>query len=352
MLTNKYLEGIPDDSRAGKAHGLLQPEQVNERRMTQVRQLNELAKARQKAGQAAAMRLEYGPFEERPEQVLAAIARAEQRMQKNAPVQQAGGFNTQNSQIVQVAGIEEPAGSNPFSPSAANPFDGSQDRKLTEKEQASVLLQQARQSLNAGNYDDARTLALQAQDYDVAYKLFEERPQHILAEIERKTGTKIFAGKSEPAQQIAQSPAASSDKEQAARLLKQARAELQTGRLDSARALAQQASQLDVAYRLFDDRPELVLDEIKRAQSGAGSLAASGNSGSTQMTAAEGATKEQATELLRQARLDIKKRDFAGARQKVQQVQGMKVSYDLFDDRPELVLAAIDRISDEAATIS
>ncbi|MEZ4702351.1 MAG: aldo/keto reductase [Rhodothermales bacterium] len=46
MLTNKYLEGIPDDSRAGKAHGLLQPEQVNERRMTQVRQLNELAKAR------------------------------------------------------------------------------------------------------------------------------------------------------------------------------------------------------------------------------------------------------------------------------------------------------------------
>ncbi|HBL45798.1 MAG TPA: hypothetical protein DDZ90_20665, partial [Planctomycetaceae bacterium] len=314
--------------------------------------LNELDKARQKAGQAAEMRLEYGPFEERPEQVLAAIARAEQRLQKNAPVQQAGGFTRQDSQVMQVAGIEEPAGSNPFSTPAANPFDGSQDRKLTEKEQASVLLKQARQSLNSGNYDDARTLALQAKDYDVAYQLFEERPQHILAEIERKTGAKIFAGKPEPTQQIAQSSAGSSEKEQAARLLEQARAALQAGKLDSAKALAQQASQVDVAYRLFDDRPELVLDEIKRARAGAGTLASTGNATGAGMSGAETASKEQATELLRQARLDIKKQDFEGARQKVQQVQGMKVSYDLFDDRPELVLAAIDRISDEAATLS
>jgi len=103
---------------------------------------------------------------------------------------------------------------------------------------------------------------------------------------------------------------------------------------------------VDVAYRLFDDRPELVLDEIKRARAGAGTLASTGNAADAGMTDAETASKEQATELLRQARLDIKKQDFAGARQKVQQVQGMKVSYDLFDDRPELVLAAIDRISE------
>ncbi|MCA9016029.1 MAG: tetratricopeptide repeat protein, partial [Planctomycetaceae bacterium] len=315
--------------------------------------LNELAKARQKAGQAAAMRLEYGPFDERPEQVLAAIARAEQRNQKSSPIQQAGGFSDNRSQVVQVANVEESAESNPFSNPAANPFDGSQTHKLTEKEQASALLKQARQALNAGNFDDARTLAIQAQDYDVAYKLFEERPQHILAEIERKTGARIFAGQSTPSMPVAQSDARSSDKEQSEKLLKQARAELQSGRYDSARELALQASQLDVAYRLFDDRPELILDEIKRAQSG-NSLAATGSSPTQAAPVAvpQGASKEQATELLRLARLDIKKRDFDSARQKVNQVQQMQVSYDLFDDRPELVLAAIDRISDEAAIIS
>ncbi|MEQ9068658.1 MAG: hypothetical protein RLO18_18120, partial [Gimesia chilikensis] len=234
--------------------------------------LNEFAKARRKAGQAAALKLEYGPFDPRPEQVLADIARAEQRLQKSSPIQQAGGFTETGSGVMQVAAVEEAAESNPFGNPGANPFDGTQTRKLSEKEQAVVLLKQARSALNSGNYDDARTLALQAQDYDVAYKLFEERPQHILAEIERKTGAKIFAGQSKPSMQVAQSDSGSSSKDQATRLLKQARAELNSGNLNSARELAQQASQLDVAYRLFDERPELILDEIKRAQS-AGQLA-------------------------------------------------------------------------------
>ncbi|MCH9791130.1 MAG: hypothetical protein K0U82_09935, partial [Planctomycetes bacterium] len=311
--------------------------------------LNELAKARQKASQAAAMRLEYGPFDEKPEQVLATIARAEQRSQKGSQVQQAGGFSNTDSRIVQVGNVKKSANDNPFENSASNPFDGSQTKRLTEKEQATVLLKQARQALNAGNYDDARTIAIQAQDYDVAYKLFEERPQHILAEIERKTGAKIFAGQTKKSNQIAQT--GSANKERAKKLLLQARAEMQSGRNDSARELALQAMQLeDVAYRLFDDRPELILDEIKRAQSG-GSLAGSAKPAAPVATL-PGTSKAQATELLRRARLDIKKRDFDSARRKVSQVQQMQVSYDLFDDRPELVLSAIDRISNEAATIS
>ncbi|MDF1745530.1 MAG: hypothetical protein P1V19_17660, partial [Gimesia sp.] len=71
--------------------------------------LNELAKARQKASQAAAMRLEYGPFDEKPEQVLATIARAEQRSQKGSQVQQAGGFSNTDSRIVQVGNVKKSA---------------------------------------------------------------------------------------------------------------------------------------------------------------------------------------------------------------------------------------------------
>jgi L-glyceraldehyde 3-phosphate reductase len=51
LLTNKYLKGIPEDSRAAKSHGFLQVEQVSEENINKVRQLNDLA---QKRGQTLA----------------------------------------------------------------------------------------------------------------------------------------------------------------------------------------------------------------------------------------------------------------------------------------------------------
>jgi len=46
LLTDRYLKGIPEDSRAGKPHGFLRPEQVTEDKIAKVRRLNELAQAR------------------------------------------------------------------------------------------------------------------------------------------------------------------------------------------------------------------------------------------------------------------------------------------------------------------
>jgi L-glyceraldehyde 3-phosphate reductase len=46
LLTNRYLDGIPGDSRANKPHGFLKKSDVSERRLTQVRALNELAQSR------------------------------------------------------------------------------------------------------------------------------------------------------------------------------------------------------------------------------------------------------------------------------------------------------------------
>ena len=46
MLSNRYLQGIPADSRAGKAHGFLKSEHITEVRLAQIRALNELAQAR------------------------------------------------------------------------------------------------------------------------------------------------------------------------------------------------------------------------------------------------------------------------------------------------------------------
>ena len=46
LLTDRYLKGIPADSRAAKPHGFLQPQQVTDERIARVRQLNAIAGAR------------------------------------------------------------------------------------------------------------------------------------------------------------------------------------------------------------------------------------------------------------------------------------------------------------------
>jgi L-glyceraldehyde 3-phosphate reductase len=46
MLTNRYLQGIPGDSRASKSHGFLKPKDIDDRRLGQVRALNDIAHKR------------------------------------------------------------------------------------------------------------------------------------------------------------------------------------------------------------------------------------------------------------------------------------------------------------------
>jgi len=54
LLTDKYLKGIPSDSRAAKAHGFLQKEQITPEVLTQLTKLNAIAESRgQKLAQMA-----------------------------------------------------------------------------------------------------------------------------------------------------------------------------------------------------------------------------------------------------------------------------------------------------------
>jgi L-glyceraldehyde 3-phosphate reductase len=46
LLTDKYLKGIPEGSRASKAHGFLKAKQITPDKLAQVKKLNALAKAR------------------------------------------------------------------------------------------------------------------------------------------------------------------------------------------------------------------------------------------------------------------------------------------------------------------
>ncbi len=46
LLTDRYLDGIPADSRAAKAHGFLRPDDITPEKLDQIRQLDGIARQR------------------------------------------------------------------------------------------------------------------------------------------------------------------------------------------------------------------------------------------------------------------------------------------------------------------
>lgn len=76
LLTARYLDGIPDDSRAAKPHGFLKPEQISPEKLDKVRRLNQIAQAR---GQTLAqMALTWVLRDERVTSVLIGASKVEQ----------------------------------------------------------------------------------------------------------------------------------------------------------------------------------------------------------------------------------------------------------------------------------
>lgn len=76
LLTNKYLNNIPEDSRAAKSTGHLQESQVTEGTLTQVRALNELALKRNQT--LAQMALSWLLKDKRVTSVLVGASKPEQ----------------------------------------------------------------------------------------------------------------------------------------------------------------------------------------------------------------------------------------------------------------------------------
>src|ERR1700722_5767449 len=76
LLTDKYLKGIPPDSRAAKPSGFLQESQVTAERVEKAKRLNELAIAREQT--LAQMALAWLLKDERITSVLIGVSRPEQ----------------------------------------------------------------------------------------------------------------------------------------------------------------------------------------------------------------------------------------------------------------------------------
>ncbi|MHC2991375.1 L-glyceraldehyde 3-phosphate reductase [Pontibacter sp. HJ8] len=76
LLTNKYLQGIPVGSRAAKAHGHLQKEEVTDKRIHQIQRLHQLAQNREQS--LAQMALAWLLKDERVTSVLIGASSTEQ----------------------------------------------------------------------------------------------------------------------------------------------------------------------------------------------------------------------------------------------------------------------------------
>ena len=76
LLTDKYLTGVPSDSRAAKAHGALQQDQITDKKRIQLNKLNDIAKKREQ--KLAQMALSWILKDERVTSVLVGASRPEQ----------------------------------------------------------------------------------------------------------------------------------------------------------------------------------------------------------------------------------------------------------------------------------
>lgn len=76
LLTNKYLKGIPADSRAAKSHGALQQEQITKEKLVQLNKLNAMAQKREQS--LAQFALSWTLRDERITSVIVGASKPEQ----------------------------------------------------------------------------------------------------------------------------------------------------------------------------------------------------------------------------------------------------------------------------------
>lgn len=274
-----------------------------------------------------------------------------------------------------------------------------------KKQYADSLLSAAKEDLQANRLESAYEKALLASQVDTVWNLFDETPEQVLSTIRRlqqqspqPAETLVQSGNagqsqtpdnpfSDPAA-FASEPTASkqpanrvmeivdraaeassdapttniSDEQLAKRLVAESRQLMRDGRFDDARAAAIKAKNLKTSFDLFSDQPDMVLRDIDRL-SGTVTLTESNQPGQsgpaalpeinpfqapagpkTAGLAAQNEKREKAQKLLSSARSLMRQSDFAGAKELVNQANELNAAYSLFDERPDVVMADIERL--------
>ena len=282
--------------------------------------------ARAKVVQAQGLNAAYTAFDIRPEHVLVELARS-QPARPDGP-SQVFTANVNEAPATNRGSVQQISGG------TAIPASGDSSKELAKK-----LLHEARQALVKGHINEAQSLALQAKQLEVSWGLFDETPDNFLAELERASGREIFAASPNRTAPVSTSVADAQSRESALKLLSEARSLMQAGQFDAAQAKTVEAKQLNVSYQIFDDRPELIAQEIglQRSQNSRQATPQVPASPSQQVL------KQQALTQLQAARQAILKGDVNSAQQHIAQAESVEVTFGLFEDRPEVVREDLNR---------
>lgn len=232
-----------------------------------------LEEARDKVAEAAVLPCKWTLIEETPNQLLTQIERrtGSTRVGKDVktPVRKPA------SDIELAAGEESDEGSNVRPAAGTKPAGGA---NTTKKAQSAKLVAEARKLAANGDYAAAKQLLQEAQALNVAYTLFDERPELVLADITRMEGdsapvaaTKPRATKGaemdEPLPRSNGRSKTDARKKQATALIAEARRDIQEGRLDEAREKADVAESMNVPYELFEDTPAAINSQVAALES-------------------------------------------------------------------------------------
>ena len=325
----------------------------------------DLAGARQLAERAQSLPVEWGPKDRSPERFLTQLdASASFRRQETAiaakPIAKS---NTSTAAVVKPAAttaVSNPAASGATSfddavakapksepertpiqqvnneesiaetpvPATKRPAGPSSSEKMAT---AKSLMQQARRDIAKGDIAGARDKAEQAAEIDVAYSVFDERPKQILAEIDRRANN---VGEGAPrTQNLAQTQKTAAPTKPAATKPSSTESELDDDEpLPAKKPVAVTTKKL-TASPFAEESP---FDE---------DVPAAEETAETAELPSVNNDKQMAQHLLKLAQIAATKGDLEQARSLALEAKELDVTYNLFDLRPEQVLAQVDRAS-------
>ena len=235
-LARNYSSASPDAANAVQGPGTTGDRAQADNLLRGARRalaVGDLRRASELAAQAKRQQVRYAPTDDSPEKLEAAIAKCQE-----------------------LNGTDK-------------------NTEMYRRAYSRLLMEQAEALLRWGEHDQAEQLANQAARQQVVYGPFEAKPDDLLKRIAtiRQGGNSPAAATQAPADRYAgpagaeaSSPAS---KQRAVDLVRQARQAMAAGQFDQAEFLVRQAEELrvpDSAYAPGDDRPGLVLLDIRQAK--------------------------------------------------------------------------------------
>ncbi len=193
-----------------------------------------------------------------------------------------------------------------------------------DKQTGRWLLQQAREMIAQGRYDEAAQKVAEVKQMNIHWTLFDDTPARVDATIAKLRPKQVAA-----AAAMANAPQTKGDRTQAKVRLQQARAALASGQIDTAEGLANEVAAWNLRYGMLEDNPEKVLaaahalrnrDQVRRAGPAAG------------------VSQDIYAVLIQEARAAMAAGQLDVAEQKARRAQTMNVVPPLTADRAEAVL--------------